>query len=69
MSREAAFYAALGAAIRDGRARIGWTQIRLAVELGFRSSVAVNHWEHGRTRPSAYTLHRLDSIFGEGWRP
>lgn len=65
---EQVFYLRLGNAIREARKRIGWSQLRLAVELGFTSSVAVCHWEKAVTRPSAFVLYRLDKVFGEGWR-
>ena len=65
---ERTFYERLGRCIRTARQARGWSQLRLAVELGFSSGVTVHHWEVGDNRPRAFELYRLDELFWTGWR-
>lgn len=49
------------ALIRRIRERAGWTQERLAREIGVAFST-VNNWEGGKRRPQPYLLQRLREI-------
>lgn len=66
---EATYYEAIGAEIRRLREARNWTQLRLAVDLGLESSVAVHYWETARNHPSAWQIERLERLFGERVRP
>ena len=68
MVTERSFYEHLGRSIRTARAARGWSQLRLAMKLGFSTGVTVHHWEVGDNRPRAWVLYELDRIFGAGWR-
>lgn len=66
---ERTYYRTLGEHIRHARERIGWTQLRLAVELGLTSHVAVSHWERANRHPSAFLVDRMEQLFGMRLRP
>lgn len=66
---EAEYYQHVGAQIRLLREQRGWTQVRLAVELGYDSSVVIHYWETAARRPSAYIVDRLERLFGAKVRP
>lgn len=46
------------------RRRKGWTQRRLAQEMGMNDSHALSHWESGRNEPSLYNFFRLCKTLG-----
>ena len=50
-------------AVTVGRARKGWTQARLAAEIGTTDS-AISRIESGRHGVSTETLHRLANVLG-----
>jgi transcriptional regulator with XRE-family HTH domain len=68
MSRQR-YYAAIGQAIRRERMARGWTQLDLAAEVGRESQAAVSYWESGRHHPDAWTIDRLERLFGKEIRP
>lgn len=49
--------------IADQRKASGWTQERLAEELGV-TQAAVAHWENGRRNPSVETLKKVAAALG-----
>jgi ribosome-binding protein aMBF1 (putative translation factor) len=63
------YYARVGQAIRDAREERGWSQLRLATALELTTGVAVHYWERGVNRPDAWTLDRLERLFGRRLRP
>jgi UDP-N-acetylglucosamine 1-carboxyvinyltransferase len=58
MSRDL-FYRTIGDRIREAREHRGWTQLRLAVELGV-TPVAVHGWERAKRRPDLWTLRQIE---------
>lgn len=62
---EQAFYRAIGQRIRKAREAKGWTQLRLGMEVGVQSSVAVHYWETGRHRPSLWFVRRIEAATGQ----
>lgn len=55
---DATFRARLGRAIARARTLRGLTQKQLARRIG-RSEAAVSRWEHGKSPPDAFDVHRL----------
>lgn len=47
--------------IKQLRVRLGWTQERLAHELGV-SWTTVNRWENGKAKPSPLAEERLKTL-------
>ena len=66
---EADWYAHVGRRIRILREQRGWSQLRLAVELGRDYSAFVSYWESADKRPSAYDIVRLEEVFAARVRP
>ena len=63
------YYALIGHAIRRERTARGWTQLRLASEIGVESGAAVSYWEAAIHAPDAWTIDRLEALFGVELRP
>ncbi len=53
----------IGEKIKSARKKIGWTQVKLAEELGV-SPEAVSKWERGAYLPDEYNEERLTDILG-----
>lgn len=53
----------LGARLRDRRLNKGWTQRRMAAEIGTRQNL-VSRWESGAHLPTLIVLHRYAQAFG-----
>ena len=66
---ERLYYEALGANIREQRMRRGWSQLDLAIELGFESGPTVHYWETAKHHPSVYMVARMEELFNEQVRP
>ena len=66
---EADWYDHVGRRIRILREQRGWSQLRLAVELGRGYSAGVSYWESAEKRPSAYDIARLEEVFAARVRP
>lgn len=47
--------------VREIRNKTGWTQERLAQEIGVSFST-VNNWERGKRKPHPYLLRRLKEL-------
>ena len=63
------WYAHVGRRIRILREQRGWSQLRLAVEMGRGYSAFVSYWESADKRPSAYDIARLEEVFAARVRP
>lgn len=59
----ASYYQIVGERLRAAREQRGWTQRALGRNLGM-SGVSICKYESGLMRPSAWTLYRLERIFG-----
>lgn len=59
------YYRHIGRRIREEREARGWSQLRLAVEMGRDYGTAVSYWESATRRPSAYDLDRLERMLGQ----
>ena len=66
---EADWYDHVGRRIRILREQRGWSQLRLAVEMGRGYSAFVSYWESADKRPSAYDIARLEEVFAARVRP
>lgn len=66
---EGDWYAHVGRRIRILREQRGWSQLRLAVEMGRGYGSAVSYWESAEKRPSAWEIARLEEVFGARVRP
>jgi transcriptional regulator with XRE-family HTH domain len=64
-----AYYTAIGSAIRRERTSRGWSQLRLASEIGVESAACISYWESGIHEPSAWMIDRLERLFGKAMRP
>ena len=53
----------LGKRIMENRKRLGWTQDRLAEQMGV-SAQAVSKWENDQSCPDISLLPRLAELFG-----
>ena len=56
-------YVEIGARIRAERKRKGWTQVKLAEQIGV-SSMLISFYENGSKRPSLENLLRICQMFG-----
>jgi len=56
-------YAEIGANIRAERKRKGWSQKKLAEQIGV-SSMLISFYENGSKRPSLENLLRICQMFG-----
>lgn len=66
---ESTYYRTIGENIRRLRKARGWSQQRLAIELGIDYSAGVSYWEAGEKRSSAWMIDRIEQVFGEKVRP
>lgn len=64
-----AYYSHVADAIQEARWERGWTQLDLALEIGVESGACISYWESGKTHPDAWTLDRLERLFGRRLRP
>ncbi|URM91267.1 helix-turn-helix transcriptional regulator [Streptomyces sp. MRC013] len=55
----------LAASLRRLRRQSGWSQARLAAELGYHHSV-VSRWEAGARKPSLAVVRRIDHVLDTG---
>ena len=67
--QEGEWYLHVGRRIRILREQRGWSQLRLAVEMGRGYSAGVSYWESAEKRPSAYDIARLEEVFAARVRP
>ncbi|MFC1584571.1 multiprotein-bridging factor 1 family protein [Fibrobacterota bacterium] len=51
-------------AVREIREKNGWTQEKMAQELGVSFST-VNGWENGRRQPQPFLMRRLEEMLNE----
>ncbi|MCA1572511.1 MAG: hypothetical protein LC798_19865 [Chloroflexi bacterium] len=63
------YFTALGEAIQRARWDKGWSQVRLASEVGVESGACISYWEAGIHRPDAWMIDRLERLFGRRLRP
>ncbi len=61
---EGAYYAHIAARIRLLRAGLGMTQREFGARVGV-SGVTVHHWEHANQRPTAWSIDRIERLFGQ----
>jgi ribosome-binding protein aMBF1 (putative translation factor) len=64
-----AYYSTVGQAIRRERMARGWSQMRLASEIGVGSAACISYWEGGIHEPSAWMIDRLERLFSKAIRP